>query len=87
MKRYLILPMLAVVGFTMFLTFIAATSAFAQDRPYSEEHMQLHDGGDRAEYLQEMEHSDPWFYVPPVNDASISSSTPSPTTNNTVPAN
>ena len=34
--------------------------------------MQQHDGGDRAEYLQEMEHSDPWFYVPPVNDASIS---------------
>ena len=34
--------------------------------------MQQHDGGDRAEYLQEMEHSDPWFYVPPVNDVSIS---------------
>ena len=49
-----------------------ATSAFAQDRPHSEEYMQQHDGGDRAEYLQEMEHSDPWFYVPPVNDASIS---------------
>ena len=49
-----------------------ATSAFAQDRPHSEEYMQQHDGGDRAEYLEEMEHSDPWFYVPPVNDASIS---------------
>jgi hypothetical protein len=34
--------------------------------------MQQHDGGDRNEYLQEMEHSDPWFYVPPVNDASLS---------------
>jgi hypothetical protein len=49
--------------------------------------MAQHDWGDRNEYLHEMEHSDPWFYVPPVNDASISSSTPSPTTNNTVPAN
>jgi hypothetical protein len=72
MERYLILPMLAVVGFTMLLSFFAATSAFSQERPYSEEHMQLHHGGDRAEYLQEMEHIDPWFYVPPVNDASVS---------------
>jgi len=32
-----------------------------------------HDGGNRAEYLQEMENSNPWFYVPPVNDASFSS--------------
>ncbi|CAN5221344.1 hypothetical protein BH18THE2_BH18THE2_40570 [soil metagenome] len=64
--------MLAVVGFTMLLSFFTVTSAFAQDRPYSEEHMQLHDGGDRAEYLQEMDHSDPWFYVPPVSDASLS---------------
>jgi hypothetical protein len=39
--------------------------------------MQQHDGGDRAEYLQEMEHSDPEFYVPPVNDASF------PVSNNT----
>jgi hypothetical protein len=30
--------------------------------------MQQHDGGDRAEYLQEMESSDPPFYVPPVAD-------------------
>ena len=42
--------------------------------------MQQHDGGDRAEYLQEMGHSDPWFYVPPINDASMS-------TPNNVPAN
>ena len=70
--RKAILPMVAVVSFTMVLSFFAATSAFAQDRPHSEEYMQQHDGGDRAEYLQEMEHSDPWFYVPPVNDASIS---------------
>jgi hypothetical protein len=34
--------------------------------------MQEHDGGDRAEYLQEMEHDDPMFYVPPANDASLS---------------
>jgi hypothetical protein len=39
--------------------------------------MQQHDGGDRAEYLQEMEHSDPLFYVPPVNSTSPSSTTDS----------
>jgi hypothetical protein len=81
MKRYLILSMLAVVSFTMLLSVFLATSAFAQDRPYSEEYMQQHDGGDRAEYLQEMDHSDPWFYVPPVSDASLS------TTDNNVPVN
>jgi hypothetical protein len=80
MKK-VILPILAVVGFTMLLSFFTSTSAFAQDRHYSEEHMQLHDGGDRAEYLQEMEHSDPWFYVPPVSDASLS------TTDSNVPVN
>jgi hypothetical protein len=78
MKTYLILPMLSVVAM---LSFFAATSAFAQDRPYSEEYMQQHDGGDRAEYLQEMENSDPWFYVPPVSDASLS------TTDSNVPVN
>ena len=72
MKRYLILPMLAVVSFTMLLSFFAAASAFAQTYPRSEEYMQQHDGGDRAEYLQEMENSEPWFYVPPVNDVSLS---------------
>ena len=81
MKRYLILPMLAVVGFTMLLSFFAATSAFAQDRPYSEEYMRQHDGGDRAEYLQEMENSDPWFYVPPVSDASLSTTESNVTVN------
>ena len=81
MKTYLILPMLSVVGFTMLLSFFTVTSAFAQDRPYSEEYMQQHDGGDRAEYLQEMDHSDPWFYVPPVSDASLS------TTDSNVPVN
>jgi hypothetical protein len=79
MKKYLVLPMLAVLGSTMLL--FISTSAFAQNAPYSEEDMAQHDGGDRAEYLQEMEHSDPAFYVPPVNDGSL------PTTNNNVPAN
>jgi hypothetical protein len=81
MKRYLILPVLAVVSFTMLLSVFVATSAFAQKRHYSEEYMQHHDGGDRAEYLQEMENNDPWFYVPPVSDASLS------TTESNVPVN
>ena len=81
MKRYLIMPILAVVGFTMLLSFFAAASAFAQTHTHSEEYMQQHDGGDRAEYLQEMENSDPWFYVPPVNDVSLS------TTDSNVPVN
>jgi hypothetical protein len=68
-----LLPMVAIIGFTMLLSSFAATSSFAQTYPHGEEYMQQHDGGDRAEYLEEMEHSDPWFYVPPVNDASISS--------------
>ena len=68
--------MVAVIGFTMLLSSFAATYSFAQTYPHSEEYMQQHDGVDRAEYLEEMERSDPWFYVPPVNDASIS------TTNN-----
>jgi hypothetical protein len=71
MKKHLIVTatMLAVLGSTVVLSSIVATSiAFAQD----EEYMQEHDGGDRAEYLQEMEHNDPLFYVPPANDASLS---------------
>ena len=79
MKRYLILSMLGIVAFTMLLSL--HTIAFAQNAPYREEYMQQHDGGDRAEYLQEMEHNDPWFYVPPLNDASLS------TTDNNLPAN
>ena len=82
MKKYFVLPMLAVLGFTIVLSLFVATSTLAQDDPYSEEYMAQHDGGDRAEYLQEMEHSDPPFYVPPVNEASLS-----PTTDNNVPAN
>jgi hypothetical protein len=75
MIKHLVLPMLAILGLTMSLSFFA-TSTLAQIYPHSEEYMQQHDGGDRAEYLQKMEHSDPWFYVPPVNDARFS------TTNN-----
>ena len=75
MNKHLVLPMLAVLGFTILLSFFAATYVFAQDI-HGEEYMQQHDGGDRAEYLQELEHSDPLFYVPPVNDASF------PATNN-----
>jgi hypothetical protein len=72
MKMYLTMAttMLAVL---LLSSFIAASIAFAQDEKY----MQEHDGGDRAEYLQEMEHDDPMFYVPPVNDASF------PVANNT----
>jgi len=66
MKRYLILSMLAVVALAMLSMFVTIT-AFAQDAPNNEEYMAQHDGGDRAAYLQEMEHSDPSFYVPPVN--------------------
>ena len=73
--------MLGVVSFTMLLSLSTATTAFAQNTPYNEEYMQEHDGGDRNEYLQEMEHNDPWFYVPPLNDASLSS------TDNKLPAN
>ena len=69
--------MLAVLGFTIVLSFFVATTAFAQDTPYSEEYMQQHDGGDRIEYLQEMEHNDPPFYVLPVNDVSLSPTTDS----------
>jgi hypothetical protein len=69
MNKYLVLIMLTVLGSTMLLSFFATSSAFA---PYSEEYMAQHDGGDRDEYLQEIEHSDPWLYVPPANDASLS---------------
>jgi hypothetical protein len=75
MMKYLVLSMLAILGSAIMLSFFVAASAFAQDAPYSEEYMQQHDGGDRAEYLQEMEHSDPLFYVPPVNGTSPSSTT------------
>lgn len=67
MKRYLVISMLAVVGLTMLLSMSVTITAFAQDVPNSEEYMAQHDGGDRAAYLQEMEHSDPPFYVPPAN--------------------
>jgi hypothetical protein len=70
MMKHLVLPMLAVLGSTM-ISFFVATSALAQDTPHSEEYMKQHDGGDRTEYLQEMEHNDPLFSVPPMNDAGL----------------
>lgn len=66
MKRYQV-STVAVVGLTMLLSLSVTITVFAQDAPSSQEYMAQHDGGDRAEYLQEMEHSDPSFYVPPAN--------------------
>jgi hypothetical protein len=52
MNKYLVL--LAMLGSTILqLSFFVATFVFAQDI-YSEEYMRQHDGGDRAEYLQEL---------------------------------
>jgi hypothetical protein len=76
MSKAILPTMVVVIGFTILLSSFAVTSSFAETETHSEEYMQQHDGGDRAEYLEEMEHSDPLFYVPPVSDASIS------TTNN-----
>jgi hypothetical protein len=80
MKSYK-MPLILVLASATLMSLFEATSALAQDTPYDEEYMQQHDGGDRAEYLQEMESSDPWIYVPPVNDASHS------TPVNNVPSN
>jgi hypothetical protein len=44
--------------------------------------MRQHDGGDRDEYLQEMKHNDPSFYVPPMNDASLIPATDNLTASN-----
>jgi hypothetical protein len=44
MTTYLVLPVLVVLGSTVFV----ATAVFAQDTLYSEEYMQQRDGGDRA---------------------------------------
>lgn len=77
MKRYLVMAVSIALGSIM--SSFAVTSSFAQDTPqYSEEYMQRHDGGDREEYLQEMEYSDPWFYVPPVSDANFTNSKHTP---------
>jgi hypothetical protein len=67
MKRYMVLSLLAVLGLTTLLPLSTTIIAFAQNAPISEESMAQHDGGDRAEYLQEMGNSDPSFYVPPTN--------------------
>ena len=80
MKNY-IMPLTLVVASATLMSLFEAPTALAQDAPYSEKYMQQHDGGDRAEYLQEMENTDPWIYVPPVKDASLS------TMDNNVPIN
>ena len=72
MKEYLVLSVITVLGSTIMLSFFATSFAVAQDTPYDEEYMSQHDGGDRDEYLQEVEHSDPRLHVPPANDASLS---------------
>ena len=75
------MPLILVLASATLMSLFEATSALSQDPPYGEEYMQKHDGGDRAEYLQEMESNDPWIYVPPVNHASHS------TPVNNVPSN
>ena len=67
------IPILAAISLTMMPPFFALPYALAQDSISGEEYMQKHDGGDRVEYLQEVEHSDSSFHVPPSNDASQSS--------------
>jgi hypothetical protein len=74
MQKHLALLVLAVFGSTIVLSLLAATTVFAQGTPYSEEYMEQHDGGDRNEYLQEMEHNDPEFYVPAVSEVNSTSS-------------
>jgi hypothetical protein len=77
MTKYLVLSMLAVLGSAVLLSFFSLTSSSAETYNHTEEYMKQNDGGDRAEYLQEMEHNDPLFYVPPVNGTSTSSTTDS----------
>lgn len=67
------------IDFIILVSSFMTTSVFAQEAPSSEEYMEKHDGGDRTEYLQETEYSDPLFYVPPVNNASFPNSTNSST--------
>ena len=68
------IPILVAISLTMLPPFFALPYALAQDAIQSEEFMQQHDGGDRVEYLQEVEHSDSSFYVPASNDASLQNS-------------
>jgi len=68
------IPILASVSLTTLLPSFALPYVLAQDSISGEEYMQQHDGGDRVEYLQEVEHSDSSFYVPPSNDASLQNS-------------
>jgi hypothetical protein len=52
MTKYLVLPMLAVLGSVVLVSFFSSTSSSAETYNHTEEYMQQHDGGDRAEYLQ-----------------------------------
>lgn len=61
--------MLGVLASTMMLSLFVPTSALSQNTPHNEDTAQ-YDGGDKAEYLQELKYSDPLFYVPPVNETS-----------------
>jgi hypothetical protein len=74
MQKHLALLVLAVFGSAIVLSLFAATFVTAQGNPYSEEYMKQHDGGDRNEYLQEIQHSDPEFYVPAVSEANSTTS-------------
>jgi hypothetical protein len=62
----ILLSAFVMVGLTLVISSSVLIAAFSQDDPKSEEYMAQHDGGDRVEYLQDMENSDPYFYVPPV---------------------
>jgi hypothetical protein len=44
--------MLAVLSSAVLLSFFSLTSSSAETYNHTEEYMQQHDGGDRAEYLQ-----------------------------------
>jgi hypothetical protein len=41
-------------------------------------------GEERDEYLQELENSDPWFYVPPVSGVSLQTAVSNDTSNTAV---
>jgi hypothetical protein len=71
MMNYQMLLILAIALFSSItmLIIVQIGHSFAQSTD-SEEYKSRHDGGDRAEYEQELAYSDPPFYVPPVRDIS-----------------
>jgi hypothetical protein len=66
MMNYQMLLILAIALFSSTTMLIIAQigHTFAQSTD-SDEYKGRHDGGDRAEYEQELAYSDPPFYVPP----------------------